>query len=177
MLSEEWSSSAPACSMVLGENNLDFPWAVHGRSSQNLRRLSNRFCLQTLKHSSRTRYLVNFKYPDRVRHPVNFNSANFNLSSLEPVNCSSSLLQIHLGVSSKPGGLKALCAAHASLEFSVEFSKSGFMTEMCAKPEIYWLSYGYNLPHKPVSRADWKVYIFVEGIRVQTEMMRERELI
>ncbi|RLV93460.1 hypothetical protein DV515_00013440 [Chloebia gouldiae] len=49
------------------------------------------------------------------------------------------ILTIHLGVSSKPGGLKALCTAHANLEFSVEFSKSRFVRvpETCAKPEIY----------------------------------------
>lgn len=47
---------------------------------------------------------------------------------------------------------------------------------MCAKPEIYWLSYGYHLPPKPVSRADWRCVYLWKGLEF-TLRWWERELI
>lgn len=47
---------------------------------------------------------------------------------------------------------------------------------MCAKPEIYWLSYGYHLPPKPVSRADWRCVCLWKGLEF-TLRWWERELI
>lgn len=50
------------------------------------------------------------------------------------------------------------------------------MPEKCAKPEIYWLSCGYNLPQNPASHADWRRVYLWKGLEFRLRWC-ERELI
>lgn len=167
MLSEGWSCSAPASAMFLGEDIWIYPGQHTGETARFSGGSITSFACKLL--NIQVEYLVNFEISRQSKA-----LCKLHLSSLESVNCFSSLLQIHLDVSFKPGGLRALCAAHMNLEFS----KSRFVRvpKMCAKPEIYWLSYGYHLPQKPVSRADWRYVYLWKGLEFRLRLW-ERELI